>query len=102
MRDGFIDLISQTLLLAAGTPGKRYAMPSTRIALGQPMAGAAGSSYDVNLQVKEQNRNLKAIVEFYQSFTGMERQRIEEELDREHYISPHEAKDMGLIDHVLN
>ena len=91
-----------TLLLAAGTRGKRYAMPSTRIALGQPRAGAAGSSYDVNIQVKEQNRNLKSIVELYQRFTGLDRGTVEQELDREHAVSPQEAQHFGLIDEVIS
>lgn len=91
-----------TLLLAAGTPGKRYAMPSTRISLGQPRAGAAGSSYDVNIQVKEQNRNLKSIIELYQRFTGLEQDTVEQELDREHAVDPDEARSLGLIDNVVD
>ncbi|KAK9845878.1 hypothetical protein WJX81_004977 [Elliptochloris bilobata] len=68
-----------TLLLAAGTKGKRFAMPSTRIMMHQPAGGAMGSADEVNIQASELNRTMKVVHQFYRRFTGLELERVEEE-----------------------
>lgn len=90
-----------TLLLAAGTKGKRYAMPSTRIMMHQPAGGAMGSADEVNIQASELNRTMKVINRFLSKFTGMSTDEIEVETDRDNFLGPEAAIDKGVIDKVL-
>lgn len=90
-----------TLLLAAGTKGKRYAMPSTRIMMHQPAGGAMGSADEVNIQASELNRTMKVINRFLSRFTGMTTDEIEVETDRDNFLSPQTAIEKGVIDRIL-
>lgn len=90
-----------TVLLAAGTKGKRFAMPSTRIMMHQPAGGAMGSADEVNIQASELNRTMKVIHQFYVEFTGQSLEKIQEETDRDNFLSPKEAMEMGLIDGII-
>ncbi|CAK0781754.1 hypothetical protein CVIRNUC_005463 [Coccomyxa viridis] len=90
-----------TVLLAAGAKGKRFAMPSARIMMHQPAGGAMGSADEVNIQASELNRTMKVIHRFYQRYTGLELERIEEETDRDNFMSPKQAQDLGIIDGII-
>ena len=89
------------MLLAAGDKGNRYAMPSARIVLSQPLGGLAGTSIEVKIQAKELNRNAKAQVGFIARFTGKDADELEAMMARDTYMGVQEAIDFGLIDHAL-
>jgi ATP-dependent Clp protease protease subunit len=89
------------MLLAAGDKGNRYAMPSARIVLSQPLGGLAGTSIEVKIQAKELNRNAKAQVGFIARFTGRDADELEAMMARDTYMGVQEAIDFGLIDHAL-
>jgi len=90
-----------TLLLASGTKGKRCAMPNTRIMMHQPAGGAMGSADEVNIQAAELNRTMKVIHQFYMQFTGQSLDTIQEETDRDNFLSPERAIELGLVDAVI-
>jgi len=90
------------LLLAAGAKGKRFAMPHSRILIHQPMGGAMGSSVEVTIQATELSRNLRVVCKLYSEFTGKDEDFIREEIDRDNFLSPAQAIEMGLIDQVLD
>ncbi|KAA6423823.1 MAG: endopeptidase clp chloroplast precursor [Trebouxia sp. A1-2] len=88
-------------LLTAGTKGKRFSMPNARIMIHQPLGGASGQAVDIEIQAKEimfHKGNLNAIMA---ECTGQPIDRIEEDTDRDRYMSPLEAKNYGLIDEVI-
>lgn len=90
-----------TTILASGAKGRRFSMPSTRIVLQQPMSGLQGSADEVNIQAKEANRNMRILYRFLAEATGLSVERVEEECDRENFLSPAAAVELGLIDGVI-
>jgi ATP-dependent Clp protease protease subunit len=89
------------LLLAAGTKGKRYALPHARIMLHQPWGGAEGSASDISLQAKEILRLKKIINEILAKETKKPIEQIEKDADRDFFMSSEEAKEYGIIDEVI-
>lgn len=89
------------LLLAAGTKGERYCMPSARVMLHQPIGGAAGSADEVNITATELHRTMRVVNAFLARFTGRAEDEIEAESDRPFYMGAREAVDFGLVDAVL-
>lgn len=89
------------LLLAGATKGKRFAYPSARIILSQPLGGLGGTSYEVRIQAKELNRNARVQVALFSKFTGMSFDDMGANLTRDSYLSPEEAMEMNLIDGVI-
>lgn len=88
------------LLLAAGTKGKRYALPHSRIMLHQPYGGVGGTSEDIALQARE-ILNLKKITSNLMSrFTGQSIEKILEDSERDFYMDPDSALKYGLVDHI--
>jgi len=88
-------------LLASGAKGKRYAMPNARIMIHQPLGGASGQAVDIEIQAKEimfHKANLNRILA---AATGKSVTAIDEDTDRDRYMSALEAKKYGLIDHVV-
>ena len=90
-----------SLLLAAGAKGQRYAMPSARIMLHQPIGGAAGSADEVNITATELHRTSRLINCFLAEYTDKTEEEIEIESDRPSWMSPAQALEFGIIDHVL-
>jgi len=89
------------LLLAAGTKGKRYALPHARIMIHQPLGGAQGQASDVAIQAKEILRVKEMINNILVKSTGQMVEMIEKDTDRDKFMSAEEAKVYGLIDEVI-
>lgn len=90
-----------TLVLAAGTKGKRFAMPNARIMMHQPQGGAMGTTHEVSIQAAELNRTLRVIQAMFVDYTGMSKEQVEEETDRDTFMNPQRAKELGIIDAVI-
>ncbi|HUY30458.1 MAG TPA: ATP-dependent Clp protease proteolytic subunit [Acidimicrobiales bacterium] len=89
------------VLLAAGTKGKRFALPHARIMLHQPYGGAAGQATDIELQAKEILRMRDMLNEMLAEDTGQTIERIQRDTDRDFIMSAAEARDYGVIDEVI-
>jgi len=89
------------LLLAAGTKGKRKALPHSRIMIHQPTGGVGGTSADIQLQAKEILFIKGLMNEILASCTGQTVERIKKDAERDYYMSPNEALEYGLIDEVI-
>jgi ATP-dependent Clp protease protease subunit len=89
------------VLLASGTPGKRFALPHARILLHQPYGGAAGQATDIELQAKEILRMRDMLNEMLSKDTGQDVARIASDTDRDFILSAAEAKEYGVIDEVI-
>lgn len=89
------------LLLAAGTKGKRFALPNSRIMIHQPYGGVGGTSADVALQAKEILELKKMLNQLMADCTGQPVEKIAVDSERDFYMSPQEAKEYGLIDEVI-
>lgn len=89
------------LLLTAGTKGKRYALPNSRIMIHQPSGGVGGTTADIELQAKEILILKRKLNEILADCTGQSIERIAADSERDFYMSPQEAKEYGLIDEVI-
>jgi ATP-dependent Clp protease, protease subunit len=92
------------LLLGAGTKGKRYAMPNSRIMVHQPLisgGGISGQVTDIEITTKELSRTKDKLLEIMHRHTGQDKKILAPKLERDHYLSAVEAKDFGLIDQVV-
>lgn len=89
------------LLLTAGTKGRRFALPNSRIMIHQPYGGVGGTSADIEIQAKEILYLKKRIIEIMSECTGQPIERIAQDSERDFYMSSLEAKDYGLIDEVV-
>ena len=89
------------ILVAGGTKGKRYGLPHTRIMLHQPWGGMKGTATDISIQAEEILRLKKCLNEILVKHTGQPIERIEEDVDRDFYMSSQEAKSYGLVDEVI-
>lgn len=87
-------------LLAAGSNGKRAALPNSRVMIHQPMAGAQGPVSDIVIMTEEFNRTKKRLNDLLVEHTGQPLKVIEKDTDRNFFMSPQEAKEYGLIDKV--
>ena len=90
-----------TVLLAAGTKGKRFALPNSRVMIHQPSGGAGGQAADIAIQAKEILRWRKTLNETIAKHTGKTAEQVEKDSDRDYYLSADEAKAYGLVDHVV-
>jgi ATP-dependent Clp protease protease subunit len=89
------------VLLTAGTPGKRYALPNARIMIHQPLAGMEGTAEEILIHAKEFKRIKERMNEILIKHTGHPIEKIEKDTDRDRFMSAIEAKEYQLIDHVI-
>ena len=89
------------LLLSAGSKGKRYALPNSRILIHQPLGGAQGQVTDIEIQTREIIRIKKLINNILVKNTGQSLAKIEKDTDRDFYMTPEEAVEYGLVDEVI-
>jgi ATP-dependent Clp protease protease subunit len=89
------------ILLAAGTKGKRFALPHSRIMLHQPIGGAGGQASDIAIHAKEIVRVKNSLNQIIQKHSGQDIEVIARDTDRNFYMSAEEAKNYGLIDEIL-
>jgi ATP-dependent Clp protease protease subunit len=91
-----------TVLLAAGTKGKRFALPNSRVMIHQPSGGAGGQAADIAIQAREILRWRKTLNETIARHTGKTPEQVEKDSDRDYYLSAEEAKTYGIVDHVVS
>jgi len=90
-----------SLLLTAGEPGQRFALPHARVMIHQPSGGAQGQAADIEIHAREILKIRKRLNELYVKHTGQTIKAIEKAMDRDNYMSGEEAAEFGLIDKVL-
>jgi len=90
------------VLLAAGTPGKRFALPNSRIVIHQPSGGAQGQATDINIQAKEILRMRQRLNEILAHHTGQDISQIEKDVERDYIITADVAREYGIIDQVIS
>lgn len=94
-----------SLLLTAGTKGKRYALPHSRVMIHQPLiagGGISGQVTDIEIHAKEMLRLKDMLTDIYVLHTGNKKDFLSAAMERDHYLSPQQAKEYGLIDHVVD
>ena len=90
-----------TVLLSAGTQGKRYAMPHSTVHMHQALGGVRGQAADVEIWAKELLRENELIRRIFVKHTGQDEDRIRKDFDRDFFMDPNQAKDYGIIDEIL-
>jgi ATP-dependent Clp protease protease subunit len=90
-----------TVLLAAGTKGKRFALPNSRVMIHQPSGGAGGQAADIAIAAKEILRWRRTLNETLARHTGKPAEQIARDSDRDYYMSAQEAKEYGIVDQVV-
>lgn len=88
-------------LLSAGTKGKRYSLPNSRIMIHQPLGGAQGGQSDIDIQANEMLHHKANLNGYLAYHTGQSLEKINQDTDRDYFMSAKEAKDYGLIDGVI-
>jgi len=90
-----------SLLLAAGSPGMRFALPNSRIMVHQPSGGFQGQASDIAIHAREVLELKQRLNEIYVKHTGQTVETVEGGLDRDNFMTPEQAKDWGLIDNIV-
>jgi ATP-dependent Clp protease protease subunit len=90
-----------SLLLAAGTKGKRYSLPNARVMIHQPWGGTQGTASDIHIQAKEILKLKEQLNQILVRHTGQTLERIEKDTDRDYFMSAEEAKNYGIVDAVI-
>ena len=89
------------LLLAGGSAGKRFSLPSARILIHQPWGGVQGQASDISIQAREIVRMKKLTVEYFALHTGKPAEQVAKDMERDFFMSAEEAVEYGLVDKVL-
>ena len=89
------------MLLAAGAPGKRYALPNARIMIHQPWGGAQGQASDIEITTREILKMKKELYAIIADHSGKTIEQVEKDGDRDFWMTATEAKEYGMIDEVL-
>lgn len=89
------------VLMCAGEKGKRTALKHSRIMIHQPMGGARGQATDMEITVKEINKLKKELYDIIAIHSGKSYKQVEKDSDRDYWMTAQEAKDYGMIDHIL-
>jgi len=90
-----------SFLLAAGTKGKRYALPHSRVMIHQPLAGFQGQATDIDIHAREILKTRDTLNELYAKHTGQPVEKIKNDTERDNFMSSPQAKEYGIIDEVL-
>jgi ATP-dependent Clp protease, protease subunit len=91
-----------TVLLSSGTPGKRYAMPSSTVHMHQVLGGAQGQAADIEIEAREAIRLNELLRRILAENTGQTEERIKQDADRNFYMTSQQAKEYGMIDEILS
>lgn len=89
------------ILLCAGTKGKRHALPNSRIMIHQPWGGTQGTASDIKIQAEEIRRNKQILIDILARHTEKPVEQIEDDSDRDFFLSPTQAQEYGLVDEVI-
>ena len=89
------------VILASGTPGKRYILPHSRVLIHQPHGGASGQAVDIEIQAKEIVRMRESLDEILAHHTGQEVEKVRSDTDRDFILGAAEAKEYGIVDEVI-
>ncbi|MCQ2574348.1 MAG: ATP-dependent Clp endopeptidase proteolytic subunit ClpP [Treponema sp.] len=89
------------ILLAGGTAGKRYALPSSRVMIHQPWGGVEGQESDISIQAKEIIRLKKLSIDYFAEHTKQPVEKVAQDLERDFYMTAEDAKNYGIVDHVM-
>ncbi|MCL4205975.1 MAG: ATP-dependent Clp endopeptidase proteolytic subunit ClpP [Pirellulaceae bacterium] len=89
------------VLLTAGAKGKRYSLPNSRIMIHQPLAGMQGTAEEIMIHAREFQRIKQRMNQILLKHTGHSLEKIEKDTDRDCFMTPEEARDYGLVDHVV-
>ena len=89
------------ILLCAGTKGKRHALPNSRIMIHQPWGGTQGTASDIKIQADEIRRNKQILIDILARHTEKPVEQIEDDSDRDFFLSPTQAQEYGLVDEVI-
>ena len=89
------------VLLTAGAEGKRSALPHSRVMIHQPLGGAQGQASDIEITAREIIKTKRELYEILSAHSGVDIAKIEQDADRDYWMSAHEAKEYGLIDNVV-
>ena len=90
------------VLLAAGTSGKRHALPNSRVMIHQPWGGAGGTASDILIQSEELKRYKNSLNDILVKHTGQKLKKIAVDTDRDHFMTAVQAKEYGLVDEVID
>ena len=90
------------LILAAGTKGKRFALPHSKIMIHQPWGGVTGQASDIQIQAEEILKAKRMLNEILAEHTGKNVEQIEQETERDRYLTPLEAKEYGIVDEIVS
>ena len=90
------------VLLAAGTKGKRYALPNSKILLHQPLGGFEGQATDILIHAQEIKKVKEKLIDILALHTGQKRKKVSNDIERDFIMESIEAKDYGIVDHVIS
>jgi ATP-dependent Clp protease protease subunit len=90
------------VLLAAGTKGKRYALPNSKILLHQPLGGFEGQATDILIHAKEIKKVKEKLIDILANHTGQKRKKISTDIERDFIMESEEARGYGIVDHVIS
>lgn len=90
------------VLLAAGTKGKRYALPNSKILLHQPLGGFEGQATDILIHAREIKKVKEKIIDILALHTGQKRKKVSADIERDFIMESKEAQDYGIVDHVIS
>lgn len=90
-----------SLLLMAGTPGKRMALPNSRILIHQPSGGFQGQASDIEIHARETLQLREHVEQLYAEHTGQSKERVREDMERDRFFTAEQAREYGLIDRVI-
>ena len=90
------------MILASGAKGKRFALPHSKVMIHQPWGGVTGQASDIQIQAEEILKAKRMLNELLAQHTGRTVEQIEEETERDRYLTPEEAKDYGIVDEIVD